>query len=267
MGFFNLCLHNQNTLYFIIIAENITLTFLKQKQMKKILFALFTLTTVAAQAQTAEEIVAKYAVAIGGLDAFNKVTSARMTGSVAAQGSDFPLTTQVLNGKGMRTDVDVMGQSITNVYFNGKGWELNPFGGIETPTEVTGAKLKSFKAQASLASNLLDYKNRGHKIELGGEETLSGVKTWKIILTDSEDGKKTTYNINQTDFLVAKSASKREVNGQEVDTETILSGYKDFGGLKFATSTVQMINGNTNLEISLSNVELNVKIDEKIFDQ
>jgi hypothetical protein len=235
--------------------------------MKKILFALFTLTTVAMQAQTAEEIVTKYSTAIGGLDSFSKVTSAKMTGSVAAQGSDFPLTTQVLNGKGMRTDVDVMGQSITNVYFNGKGWKVNPFGGIETPTEVTGAELKSFKTQASLASNLLDYKNRGHKIELAGEETLNGVKTWKIILTDKEDGKKTTYNINQTDFLVVKSASKREVNGQEVDTETILSGYKEFGGLKFATSTIQMINGNTNVEISISNVELNVTIDEKIFAQ
>ena len=46
---------------------------------------------------------------MGGLEAFNAVKTAKMTGTVSVQGMDLPLTIQIINGKAIRNDVDVMG--------------------------------------------------------------------------------------------------------------------------------------------------------------
>ena len=78
--------------------------------MKKFFLTLLGFAVISAQAQTADEIIQKHTAAMGGLDAFNSVTSVKITGIVTAQGMDLPVTTQIINGKAMRTDVEVMGQ-------------------------------------------------------------------------------------------------------------------------------------------------------------
>lgn len=233
--------------------------------MKKLLIAFLSFALLSAHAQTADEIIQKYSAAIGGLDAFNKTTSAKMTGTVTIQGNDLSLTTQILNGKGMRTEVEFNGQLVVNAYGNGKGWKINPFGGSGSPTEVSGSELVSFKAQASLANNLMDYKNRGHKVELVGQEDAGGVKAYKIKLTNKEDGKEVLYFVNATDYLIIKTVGKREIQGQEMEVETSYSKYKDIGGLKIPMAISQQADGNVFQEINWSNIELNVTIDEKIF--
>jgi len=132
--------------------------------MKKLFFAVLSFTLVSANAQTADEVIQKYAANMGGLDAFNKITSAKMTGIYSTQGTELSLTTQIINGKGMRTDLEIMRQSVTSCYFNGKGWKINPFAGATTPAEVTGTELTDFKSQSNLASQLMDYKARGHQV-------------------------------------------------------------------------------------------------------
>lgn len=233
--------------------------------MKKFLIALFALAYLGAQAQTADEIIQKYSTFMGGLDAFNKITSAKFTGNASVQGMDLPVIMQVLNGKGMRTDVEAMGQQVVNAYGNGKGWKINPFNGAETATEVTGAELASFKNQASLANNLMDYKARGHKVEYAGEATVEGVKTYKLVLTSKDDNKPTTYYIVQSDYSLLKTVTSREMMGQEMEVETLYSDLKTFGNVKFAMHATQSAGGNVFQEISWSKIELNVPIDEKIF--
>src|SRR5690349_12342931 len=102
--------------------------------MKKILFAILSFAFISANAQTADDVIQKYTAAMGGLNAFNALKTAKMTGNVSAQGMDLPLTIQIINGRAMRSDVSVMGQSITNSYKDGKGWKINPFAGVSTAT-------------------------------------------------------------------------------------------------------------------------------------
>ena len=233
--------------------------------MKKLLFAFLSFAFASAQAQTADEVIQSYTTAMGGLDAFNKVSSAKMTGTVTAQGLDLPLTVQIINGKAMRNDLEVMGQAITNVYNNGTGWKINPFAGATTATEVTGAELAGFKAQANLANDLMDYKNRGHQVELAGQEDVDGIKTFKLKLTNKDDGKVTTYFLNTKDYLMVKSIASQEMMGQTFDMETYYSDFKDFNGLKFSMTRIKKAEGQVVQEIKLTSVELNVPVDEKIF--
>ncbi len=233
--------------------------------MKKILFALLSFTTLAAQAQTADDVIQKYAANMGGLEAFNKVTTVKMTGTVTAQGMVLPLTTQMINNKAVRTDVEVMGQQIVNVYINGTGWKINPYAGAESATELAGQELIDAKPQASLVNHLMDYKNRGHQVELAGEEKVEGINCYKIVLTNKDDNKTTAYFINTGDYMLLKSIRNREIQGQEVEVESYYSNVKEHNGLKFAMTTIQKMQGQTFQELNLEKIEFNVTIDETIF--
>ena len=126
-------------------------------------------------------------------------------------------------------------------------------------------RLVGFKVQASLANNLMDYKNRGHQVELLGQEDVEGVNTNKIKLTSKGDGKITTYFISTSTNLLVKSVSKREVAGNEYDAHTFYSDIKEVNGLKFSMHFVQKIANQVLQDVKYEKIELNVPIDEKIF--
>lgn len=155
--------------------------------MKRSLLLLSFFIAGAVQAQTADEIIQKYTAAMGGLDAFNKVTSARITGNIISQGTPMPLTIQLINNKAVRTDVDAMGQEIVTVYNKGAGWKINPYTGAETATELSGQELNEARLQTSLVNNLMDHKKRGHSVELAGQEDVEGIKCYKIKLVSADD--------------------------------------------------------------------------------
>jgi hypothetical protein len=234
--------------------------------MKKIFVLLLALVFIKAQAQTVDDIVQKYTNAAGGLDNFKKIKTAKFSGTATAQGNDFPLTVQIINGRAMRTDVEVMGQTITNAYKDGKGWKINPYAGAPTATDATPEELNEFKIQGSLISQLMDYKDHGYKAELLGQEDVQGAKTYKIKLT-TEDNRTTTYFIDTSTYALVKTAGKRNLMGQEMDLETFYSDVKDMGNIKFSMTRSVQSGGQTLQEVHFDKVELDVPIDEKIFDK
>jgi hypothetical protein len=234
--------------------------------MKKLFFAILSFGVFTANAQTAEEIVQKYSANLGGLEAFNKLKTAKMTGTFSTQGADMTLTSQIVNGKAARTEVEYMGNKVIRVYNNGKGWIQNPFAGVATPKEATAEELIDLKPQSMLSTILMDYKARGHKIELAGQEDVEGVKTFKIKLTNKDDGKVTNYYIKTDDYVMVKSDTEREIQGQNVKIETLFSNLKEVNGLKFFMERTQKIDGETFQTTTFDKIELDVPIDEKIFN-
>jgi hypothetical protein len=235
--------------------------------MKKILFSILTLAFVSTNAQTADDVIQKYSKAMGGLTAFNAIKTMKTTGTITTQGVDLALTSQIINGRAVRSDVQAMGQSVINSYKDGKGWKINPFAGVTTVTDMTPEELIDFKSQSMIASQLMDYKARGHKVELQGQEDVEGIKTYKIKLTTKDDNKVTTYFISVADNVIIKSVSTRQLQGQEIEIETFYSDIKDFNGLKFPMLRTQKMQGQVFQEIKIATIEFNVPIDEKIFDK
>ena len=235
--------------------------------MRKIFFSILSFVFITTNAQTADEIIQKYSKSVGGLAAFKAVKTIKMIGTVTTQGMDLPLTIQIINGRAVKNEVDAMGQKVINSYKDGKGWKINPFAGAPTATDMTNDELIDFKTQTMLATNLMDHKARGHKVELLGQEDVEGIKTHKIKLTNKDDNKAYTYYINTADNMLIKSVGSRNLQGQEVDIETFYSNVKEFNGLKFALTRSQKISGQVFQEININKVELNVAIDEKIFDK
>ena len=235
--------------------------------MKKILPAILSLAFITSYAQNADEVIQKYAKAMGGLTAFNAVKTLRMTGTVKVQGMELPITVQIINGKAVRTDVDAMGQMVIKSYKDGKGWKIDPFSGAATATDMTNEELIESKGQSMIASQLMDYKARGHKVELQGQEDAEGIKCYKIKLTNKDDNKVTTYFISLADNMLIKSVITRDIQGQEMEVENYSSDLKEYNGIKFPMTRTQKVQGQVFQEVKMTSVEFNIPIDEKVFEK
>src|SRR5689334_22688698 len=144
-------------------------------------FAIVAIST-SLNAQTAEEIIAKYITAIGGKDKIAAINSVRMETVISANGMDASGTIAVVNGKGYRNESDWGGQKVIQVYTDKSGWTQNPFTGANDPTAFPDDAYKMGKYQIYLVP-LLDYAAHGDKVELLGQERVgggSGPNTYKI---------------------------------------------------------------------------------------
>jgi hypothetical protein len=204
---------------------------------------------------------------MGGLDAFYKLKTLKFTGIFTTQGTELPITIQTINGRATRSDLELNGQAIITSYKDGKAWTINPFTGATTATDVEGVQLSDLKQQSMVANQLMDYKARGHQVVLVGQVDVEGVKTFHIKLTNKEDGKVANYYLDASTYLLLKSSNTREMMGQEVEIETFYTDIKDINGLKFSMGRVQKIEGQVFQEVTFSKVEVNIPIDEKIFDK
>ncbi len=235
--------------------------------MKHLLIAFLSMATITSHAQTADQIIDKYAATVGGLDAHNKTNSMKLTGTITVQGMDLPITQVILNGKGVRTDVEVMGTSVISAYANGKAWMQNQFAGMPDPTDVTGSQLAELKSQSNIAMPLLTYKADGNKVELLGKEKVNNAEAWKIKLTRAADGEPTTFFINAADNSLIKSVANQDLMGQSTEVETWYSDLKEVNGIKIYMSYNLKAGGADFQLIKFDVAEANVPVDEKIFNK
>jgi outer membrane lipoprotein-sorting protein len=229
--------------------------------MKKLLAFAFLLLLIAFQtkAQTADEIVAKHIEARGGAEKLKNLQTMVMEGSVEQGGNQISLKFYLSNGKGVRTEFSVMGQTGYNILTPVAGWSFNPFAGNTEAEAMPEDQVKEGQSQLDIAGPLFDYKAKGNKVELLGKEKIEAGECFKLLLT-RPNGKTATYFINES-WLMVRAISTSTVNGSEVEVTTDYTDYrKTQDGYTIAFKRI-----NANGEISFDKIETNVKIEESLF--
>ena len=220
---------------------------------------------VASMGQSADEILQKYVDAAGGTANAGKVKTMKLTASVSVQGMEFPMTQQIISGRGVRTDVDVMSTSVTMSYKDGKGWKVNQFAGAPDPTPMDAGELADHEEQISVVSPLFDSKKNGETLSLAGEETVNGVKTWKLKAV-TKSGREFFYYVSSVNYDLVKLVGKRSMNGSDVEVETVYEDYRNVEGLRLPFSITNSTGGATYQAVKVDKYEINVPVDEKSFD-
>ena len=229
--------------------------------MKRFFLSILAVATVGfTYAQTADEIVAKHVAAIGGADAWRKVNSMVTTGSIKINGADIGVVATVLNGKGSRQDLAVMGMNGYQIVTPTAGWNFMPFQGQKAPEPVTADDLKEAQDDLDAQGSLVDYKTKGHTIEYLGTDDVDGVDALKLKET-LKSGKVVTIFMDPKTYYIIRTIAKQKANGKENDVTTNLSNYQKLPEGIMVPWSIGLPFG----ELVISKVEINKPVDENIF--
>jgi hypothetical protein len=234
--------------------------------MKSVLFTLFlAVFSFALTAQTADEIVAKHIDAIGGKDVLTKTTSLYVEGSMSVMGNDAPTRMTLLNGKGYKNEIDMMGSTIIQCVTDKGAWGINPMagGGVE---DVPEKQAKGAMGNLTLGGVFFNYAEKGTAVVLVGKKKVADKDAFELKVTP-KDGTASTYYVDATTFYVLKMEAKGEMMGQEVDIATTFSDYKKIENGYVMPHTTEIDMGQFAMTSTIKKVEVNKAIDEATFSK
>lgn len=230
-------------------------------------FLLSALLVVPAMAQdmTADEIIAKYIETRGGMDALKAVKSARMSANISMAGMEMAISMVFKRPNMIRVDTEVQGMTVVQAYDGETGWAIMPMMGSPEPSKLPEDQLKQMREQSDFDGPLVDYKEKGHTVELVGKEDVEGTEAYKLKLT-KKNGDVVNYYLDSEYFLVFKQEGRTNMQGMEVNATTNISDYKEVGDIVLPHSTEIIAEGApAGVVITVNDVELNVDVDESQF--
>jgi hypothetical protein len=236
--------------------------------MKKIIstvFVIFMAINVNLQAQDLKKVLNNYFDAVG-MENLKNVKTISFTGKVVQGGMELPFTMYLARPMKYRMDITVQGQQIVQAFDGKNGWMVNPMMGSTEPQDLPPEQLKQMKKQADFEGELYEYEKKGSTLELIGDEDFEGTKVYKLKLTD-KDGDITYYFIDAETYVVIKTNAKRNINGTEVEGETLFSNFQMIDGMAFPYSISTGMNGQTMAEIVIEKVDFSKKLDPTFFNK
>lgn len=213
-------------------------------------------------AQTVDELVDKHVAALGGADKLAGVKTMVVERSLSVNGMQIPSKTTMIVGKAMRSESSVMGNSMIQVIDGGTGWMIRPamMGGTGDPEDMPADMLKQQAGQLDPFGALVNYKDKGNKVELVGKEKVDGKDAYHLKVT-TKDGEAFDEYLDANTYLLSKLV--RNMNGQT--GEIAFSDYKPVEGIQIA-QTMEIVGGQMGtLSFTTDKVQINPPVDESIF--
>jgi outer membrane lipoprotein-sorting protein len=219
-----------------------------------------------ASAQTLDEIIARNIEARGGMEKIKAVKTMRMTGRITVgPGMEAPAVIEAKRPQMTRLDITFQGMTLTQAFDGKVGWAINPFQGNPNPEVMSADDAKDAEEQADMDGSLVDWKAKGHTVELVGKEKIEGTDAYRLKITLKGGDVRYTF-IDADSWLEIRGEAKRTVRGTEMETEQTIGDYKEVGGLIIPHSFEGGPKGSPmRQKITIEKVELDVPIDDARF--
>lgn len=220
----------------------------------------------AAQAQTLDDIIALNLKSKGGVEKIKATTSVRMTGQITAtdpsgQVQKGTMTMLAKRPNLMRREAAIGGRKMVNAFDGTALWMAV---GEMPPQEAPGPQAAYAKQDAEFDSVFVDYKEKGHKVELVGKEKLGGADVYRVRVT-KKGGPPQDYYLDAATGLEKKIAIALDQGGTTMTIVTELSDYRDVDGRMVPFSIRQLVNGTPTASTTIDTVEFNVPLDDAAF--
>jgi hypothetical protein len=240
----------------------------KERLMCKLLLGILAVPMLAipASAQTADEIVAKYIKAVGGMEKIQAVKTLRRSGKIIVGGGFEIATVQENKRPNMyRQEIILQGMTGARAYNGSAGWKVEPFQGKKDPEPLGEEEMKEAVEDADFDGPLVNYQQKGNKVEFVGMEPVEGTDAYKLKVTLA-NGEIRFYYMDTDYYVPIKIESKRIVRGAEIESETSLSDYKEVNGWYLPFSIESGRKGAQNkAKLAYDKIEANVPIDDSRF--
>lgn len=218
-----------------------------------------------AQAQDLDKILDNHFKAVGQKN-LQKINTLKATGHAVMMGMEVPFSMQAKRPGMVRTEVEVQGATIIQVYDGENAWAVNPLMGSSMAMDLTGAEAEGLRENADLDGQLWNYEEKGHALSLEGDEEVNG-KACYVLKLDKKSGQTDRYYIDKEDYLIRKLRTSRSMNGMPTEVEAILSDYREVDGYKMPFLTEQKSGGQTFMTLKMDQAEANVELDDALFSK
>lgn len=216
-------------------------------------------------AQTVDEIIVKNIQARGGLEKLKAVKSLRTT--VKFSDGSFRAEFRQENkrpGK-VREEFIVQGMTQIQAYDGKMGWQISPFGGRKDPDLLSQDDMKSLIVDGDIDGPLVDYKEKGHKAELVGHDSMEGTDCFKIKLSMS-NGDVRYYYLDTDSYLELKVEVQTTIRGALQESELYYGDYEQVNGIYYPFAVEQAQKGSSSRQqFSVEKIEQNVNLDDSLF--
>src|SRR5262249_25159716 len=172
----------------------------------------------------------------GGREALAAVRTLRMTGhAFAGPGREAVVRREIARPGRIRTEFVFQGTTGIYVWDGSAGWRVSPLDGSfdAEPMPAEAAALSA--EEADFEGPLVDWKAKGHRVELVGPATLPGGAAHELKVTLKSGAERHVW-VDAASGLVVKTASTRTVRGHEMQFETLYGDYAETAGVRFARS-------------------------------
>jgi outer membrane lipoprotein-sorting protein len=216
-------------------------------------------------AQTVDEVIAKNIEAHGGLNKVKSVRSIR-TSAKFSQGS-FRAEFRQENKRPdkVREEFIIQGLAQVQAYDGKTGWQISPFGGRKDPELLSQDDLKSLVVDADVDGPLVEYKEKGHKAELVGHDSVEGTDCFKIKL-NMKNGDVRYYYLDADSFLELKVEIQTTIRGALQESELYYGDYEQVNGIFYPFAVEQAQKGSASrAQISVQKIEQNVLLEDAHF--
>ena len=219
-----------------------------------------------AQAQNVDDIIAKNIKARGGEKNIQDIKTIKSTMKMSMMGMEFPMTVYVKNNESTRIEMEFMGQAMITVVTPTAGW-MSQGGTIQDiPAENLADARASTAQQNPLNNPLVDYKNKGTKITYEGTEKVDGKDAYKLKIV-TKDTTELILFIDKETNLEFKSIVKQNMMGQEAEMEVVMKDNKYVGNV-LIPHLIEMYQAGQNMgTITFDKIEVNIPIDDKLFER
>lgn len=219
-----------------------------------------------ASAQTVDEIIAHYIKTSGGMEKIQAVSTLRRSGKFTGGGGFEAVVLQEnKRGTSVREEFSLQGMTGINAYDGKTGWKIEPWNGKKDPESLGEEEMKSILEDSDFDGPLVNYKQKGNKVEFVGMDQFEGTDTFKLKVTLA-NGDVYFYYLDTDYYVPIKVDTKRVIRGAEREYETALGDYKEVAGWFLPYSIETNAKGSQDKsKVVYDKIEANVPIDDGRF--
>ena len=230
-----------------------------------VVFTAFLGLTASVFAQTAEELVSKNIAAKGGLEKIKAIQTVRMSGTQDNGGFRAAVGQENKRPNLVRETFALQGMTAIQAYDGVSGWQIRPFGGRKDPELMGEEDLRSLLLDADFDGPLVDYQEKGNKIEYLGHDIVDGDDAYKLKVT-LKNGDILYYYLDPDTYLEIRKEGQLFLRGSVQEFVVNLGSYKPVNGVMFPFSTASGPKGSDSLpNITFNKIEVNVPVEDAHF--
>jgi hypothetical protein len=209
--------------------------------------------------QTLDQVLERH-FAASGQGQLSKVSTVRLSGKAVQMGMELPYLQIQKRPDLMYMELEIQGTLMKQAFDGKMGWSVEPWIS-STPRELTGPELSNLKKMAFIDSELLNWREKGHELELES----SGAGGYIILKLSKEEGEVYHYHIDPGSHLLHKMVTSSKYEGHVVEGENIMSDFRDINGIRMPFRIEMRYGGKLLMTNIITKIEFDVMIDEKHF--